>query len=351
MNFKINPSAYGDVFVLPKAVVNNNLRLAGAIQLKALLYLYCNSGTKDTSCEAIAEALGADKGDVSDAMIFWCERGLVIKDGEEPAAVPVTLAPANDEFSVSVSLLKEEKPVTPAKKKVADLPISRPSHEQIAVRCNECEEFRELFSEAQMILGKTIGYEGQSILIMLHDSYDLPVEVILMLLEYVTAKGKTGYKYIATVGKEWSEKEIVTIEAAEEYISSQNEADEIWKRFKALTGVNNPNPTAKQKKFLSVWTKDFGFSVEMICLAYEICIDNTGKMNLEYMNKVLKNWKDKGVKSPSDAKREQERWNESNFGKKKSEKPKQEVFSNDASYDIKKFEKNIVGLKYLDSEE
>ena len=136
MNFKINPSAYGDVFVLPKAVVNNNLRLAGAIQLKALLYLYCNSGTKDTSCEAIAEALGADKGDVSDAMIFWCERGLVIKDGEEPAAVPVTLAPTNDEFSVSVSLLKEEKPVTPAKKKVADLPISRPSHELIAVRCN-----------------------------------------------------------------------------------------------------------------------------------------------------------------------------------------------------------------------
>lgn len=355
MNFKINPAAYGDVFVLPKAVVKNNLRLAGAIQLKALLCLYCNFGTEDTSCEAIAAALGADKGDVCDAMIFWCERGLVLRTDEIDENKAVTLPLENEEHSVVSALQIEEKakPLPEQKaepKKVSELPISRPSHEQIAVRCRECEEFRELFSEAQMILGKTIGYEGQSILIMLHDSYDLPVEVILMLLEYVAAKGKTGYKYIATVGKEWSEKEIDTIEAAEEYISNQNETDEIWRQFRTLTGVKNPNPTAKQRKFLSAWTKELSFSCDMICLAYEICIDNTGKMNLEYMNKVLKNWHEKGVKSPSDAEREQERWNESNFGKKKKEKPKQEVFSSNASYDIGEFEKNIVGLKYLDDE-
>lgn len=353
MNFKINPAAYGDVFVLPKAVVKNNLRLAGAIQLKALLYLYCNSGVCDTSCEAIAAALGADKGDVADAMIFWCERGLVLKEGEK--AEPVTLPLLAEERPVASVAFSEEKaaPLPEQKsepKKVADLPISRPSHEQIAIRCRECEEFRVLFSEAQMILGKTIGYEGQSILIMLHDSYDLPVEVILMLLEYVAARGKTGYKYIATVGKEWSEKEIDTIEAAEEYIASQNETDEIWRRFREITGVKNPNPTAKQRKFLSVWKKEFSFSCEMICLAYEICVDNTGKMNLEYMNKVLKNWHEKGVKSPSDAEREQARWNENNFGKRKSEKPKQKIFSSDASYDIDEFEKNIAGLKYLNDE-
>lgn len=357
MNFKINPAAYGDVFVLPKAVVKNNLRLAGAIQLKALLYLFCNFGTQDTSCEAIAAALGADKGDVSDAMIFWCERGLVIKADEEKEKLSVTLPPESEGRSALAAAFEQPKkePLPepkPEAKKVADLPISRPSHEQIAIRCNECEEFRTLFAEAQERLGKTIGYEGQSILIMLHDSYGLPVEVILMLLEYAGARGKTGYKYIATVGKEWSEKEIDTIEAADEYIKTQNETDELWRKFRSVTGVGNPNPTAKQRKFLSVWSKEFSFSCEMICLAYEICVDNTGKMNLEYMNKVLKNWHEKGVKSPSDAEREQERWNESNFKKDKKEKnkPKQEIFSSNASYDIDEFEKNIVGFKYLDDE-
>lgn len=347
MNFKINPTSYSDIFALPKDVVKNNLRLAGAVQLKALLYLYCNYGTADTSCEAIASALGAEKGDVCDAMIFWCERGLVLKDGE---SVPPPVAARAAEPKPEPEPSETEEPHRQPK---AELPISRPSHEQIAIRCRECEEFRLLFSEAQNILGKTIGYEGQSILIMLHDSYDLPVEVILMLLEFVKARGKTGYKYIATVGREWSEKEIVTIESAEEYMSEQSETDELWHRFKALTGVKNPNPTAKQRRFLSSWSREFSFSAEMICLAYEICVDNTGKMNLEYMNKVLKNWHDKGVKSPADAEREQERWNESNFKKPQEKKKgqKQQVFSSDASYDIKKFEKNMVALKYIDTDQ
>ncbi len=360
MNFKINPTAYGDVFVLPKAVVKNNLRLAGAVQLKVLLYLYCNSGIADTSCEAIANALGIDRGDVCDALVFWCERGLVLKDDvtatvdladfqpEKGANVPAEAVPAAVAGSVHIPVFQN---TGPERKTVPELPISRPSHEQIVIRCKECEELRLLFAEAQNVLGKTIGYEGQSILIMLHDSYDLPVEVILMLLEYAVKKGKTGYKFIATVGKEWSEKEIVTIDAAEEYISEHNETDELWKSFKALTGVKNPNPTAKQRKFLSIWKNDFSFSAEMISLAYEICVDNTGKMNLEYMNKVMKNWYEKGIKSPSDAEREQAKWNENNFKKSesKSKKPKQEVFSGNASYDLEKFDRNIVGLKYLES--
>lgn len=350
MEYKINPETYGDVFVLPKAVVNENLRLAGAVGLKALLYLYCNSSSGNTSCEAIAKALGADRGDVADAMVFWLERGLVLKDGEQPHPAKTAEAEEEPKKEEAPAFKAEEK--APAKK-VAELPISRPSHEQIAIRCGECEELRLLFSEAQNILGKTIGYEGQSILIMLYDSYGLPAEVILMLLEYALSKGKTGYKYIASVGKEWSEKEIDTIEKAGEYINAQNEADALWRQFCEQTGVKNPKPTAKQRKFLNSWSKEFSFSCEMICLAYEICVDNTGKMNLEYMNKVLKSWHDKGVKSPSDAQREQERWNESRFGKaqKKTEKKKQEVFSSNASYDIGKYEKDLVALKYLDNEE
>lgn len=350
MEYKINPQAYGDVFVLPKAVVNENLRLAGAVGLKALLYLYCNSSSGDTSCEAIAKALGADRGDVADAMVFWLERGLVLKDGEQPKPVKKAEEEKKEEEKAAPAFTPEE---TAPKKRVEELPISRPSHEQIAIRCGECEELRLLFSEAQNILGKTIGYEGQSILIMLYDSYGLPAEVILMLLEYALSKGKTGYKFIASVGREWSEKEIDTIERAEEYINAQNEADALWRSFCEQTGTKNPKPTAKQRRFLNSWSKEFSFSCEMICLAYEICVDNTGKMNLEYMNKVLKNWFDKGVKSPSDAQREQERWNESKFGKdkKKPEKKKQEVFSSNASYDIGEYEKDLVALKYLDNEE
>jgi len=39
----------------------------------------------------------------------------------------------------------------------------------------------------------------------------------------------------------------------------------------------------------------------MIKLAYEMCIDNTSKLSFPYINKILLNWYQKGVKTPEDA--------------------------------------------------
>ena len=84
----------------------------------------------------------------------------------------------------------------------------------------------------------------------------------------------------------------------------------------------------------------------MIYLAYEICIDNTEKMNVEYMDKILKSWHEKGVKTPADAERVQQEWAES---RKKSGKKKSESGAADAqtaSYDLDAFTKKSLGLKY-----
>ena len=55
MGYKIDPSAYSDVFVFPKSVVKKHIKLAGAAQLKVLLWLFCRGGicedTKDISAD------------------------------------------------------------------------------------------------------------------------------------------------------------------------------------------------------------------------------------------------------------------------------------------------------------
>lgn len=336
MEFKINPNIYSEIFVVPQSVVKDNIRLASAIHLKVLLCVLSNK-VEELTIEKIAEAINKDTDDVVDALEFWRDRGILIKDGEAPTEKKETAEP------------KPEPKIEPKpkleKKQVPDIPIARPTHEQIAIRCQECKEFRELFNEAQMKLGKTIGYEGQSTLIMLHDHYDLPIEVILMLLEYAKSKGKTGYKFIASVGKEWSEKEIDSLESAEEYIKDQGSNDVLWQEFKTYTGAKNRNPTAKQKKFLTQWSKEMGFSVEMIILAYEISIDNTGKLSMEYMNKVLQAWHSKKIKTPEQAEKDRKEWSEKNFSSRKKQTNKESVFSSDASYDLDDFRKNAIGLR------
>lgn len=342
MEFKINPLAYGSIFAVPAVVVDENLKMAGAVQLKAILYMLRHSATgREVSLEEISKATGYDTELIEDAMMFWQERGLVSKaDGsfsrleataEKPAFTPVQTA----------------KQPEAAKKTVDEIPVSRPSHEQIAQRCEECSQFRMLFSEAQQKLGKTIGYDGQSTLIMIHDSYGLPIEVILMLLEYAVSKGKTGYKSIAGLAKQWCERDIDTLEAAESYILEQSQVDSLWKEFQRLSGVKNINPTTKQRNYFSTWGKVYGFNAEMIYLAYEISIERTEKMSLAYMDKILRSWNESSIRTPMDVEKEQEKWREGKSTKKASKGSDKK--ESDSSYDLDAFAKKGIGLKYKKS--
>ncbi|MCM1508403.1 MAG: DnaD domain protein [Ruminococcus flavefaciens] len=344
MEFIINPAVYSGVFPLPNILVDENIKLASTIQLRVILYFYRHTAMgENVSCKQIAEAIGKDREDVEDAMLFWLERDLVAKSGE---AISFTAPSANVDKPPKVEPPISDTPAKKAetKKQVAELPIMRPSLEQITIRCQECADFRDLFAEAQQKLGKTIGYEGQSILIMLHDSYGLPIEVILMLLEYAVSKGKSDYRYIANLGKKWSENDIDTYEAAEQYIEQQSGTDALWSEFRALTGVKSANPTTKQRRFFNVWRTEYEFDAQMIYLAYEISVDNTEKMSLEYMDKVLKNWHEKGIKTPVDVGKEQKEW--ANSKKKSKNSPAKQKSSSSASYDLDAFAKKSIGLKY-----
>ena len=335
MEFKINPAVYTDIFAVPKTVVDDNIKLASADALRVILLAFAHP-ERPITVEETASFLHKPTGEIADALLFWTERGVLTQEDrlaeQRPANSPADLSAPKE---------------TPAEKKtVADLPLARPTHEQIAIRCSENEAFRELFQEAQQKLGKTIGYEGQSLLIMLHDTYGLPVEVILMLLEYAKSKGKTAYKYIASLGRDWSEKEIDSLESAEAYLEELTGTDALWTEFRLQAGLKNTNPTAKQRRYLTAWRKELGFSQEMIFLAYEICVDNTGKLSVEYMDKVLRAWAQNKVRTPADAERERRAWQQKQRGgEKKTAAKKESVYSSDASYDLEAYRKMAIGRK------
>lgn len=340
MEFKINPAVMGNMFALPSIIIDENLRLASAVQLKAILYLFRHQMMgENVTCQDIADATGFDRDDIVDAMIFWQDRGITVKDTEETIA-----------FTPIVSK-KDKAPEPKAKKEkvkeekiIEVIPVTKPTHEQIAARCQECEEFRYLFEEAHLKLNKTIGYDGQATLIMLHDSYGLPIEVILMLIEYAKIKGKTGFAYLANLGRIWAENEIDTLEAAEAYIEEQTGIDSVWKEFKELSGVKNQNPTTKQRNYFNTWKKEYGFDVDMIFKAYEISVENTEKMSLQYMDKILKGWHDNGARTPMDADKLKAEFQNKKAKNKKEQKT--EIHSERSSYDLDAFAKKAVGLKF-----
>ncbi len=279
---------------MPTEVVDNYLRLAGSSQIKVLLWLMRHSAD-DKSVEEMSNDIGVSIPDCEDALVFWNELGILMPSGEN------VRYETKEEEKVETNLLaKRIESDVKEKKILPEIEAVKPTVEQIIARGDESEEIRFLFNEAQMRLGKTIGHDGQAVLLMMHDAYGLPVEVIVTIIEYCVSVGKTSTAYISRLGKDWGEREIDTLEKADEEINELKTADKVWNDFKLRTGISTPRATAAQMKYLQKWTVELGFSMDMIYLAYEEAANNIQKISFQYMDKVLKNWFAEGLKTRAD---------------------------------------------------
>ncbi len=293
MQFMINPTKWNRSFAVPCEVVDNHIRLAGSVQLKVLLWLMRHSAD-EKNIEDMSKDIGVSSPDCLDALTYWTEMGILVKGSVIVNDIPtVETIEAKTEAKTNETVIAEKKPLP-------QIEAVKPTVEQIVARGDESEEIRFLFNEAQMRMGKTIGHDGQAVLLMMHDAYGLPVEVIVTIIEYCVSVGKTSTAYIAKIGKDWGEREIDTLEKADEMISELKTADKVWKDFSTRTGISTPRATSAQMKYLNCWIKEYQFNMDMIYLAYEESANNIQKISFPYMDKVLKNWFAEGLKTQAD---------------------------------------------------
>jgi len=334
MSYKVNPTAWGAAFPIPSQVVDKHIRMAGSTQLKALLWLLRHA-SEEINLDELSAAIGQKRADTVDALYYWVENGILLDD--DLSTVPVKSEKKYNTISPVVSaedtVSSEPASVEPAKKALTDLPVAKPNYEQILARAKESPEISFLFNEAQVKLGRTIGYEGQCALLMTHDQYGLPVEVILMILEYAVSVNKISYSYISSIGKDWGEKEIDTIEKADEQITNLRTSNTLWKQFAAAAGISNTKPTATQLTYIKSWGEDLGFDSEMIYLAYEQMANHCQRLSLPYIDKVLKTWHKAGIKTPEDAEN-------ANQARSAQKEKKQDGKGSEASYDLEEFKRS-----------
>ncbi len=206
---------------------------------------------------------------------------------------------------------KEKKEAKKQAREKLTVSPSRPTHAQICKRLDECAEVRELFNEAQAVLGRMLGTGDQAALLLLYDYYGLPIDVLLMLCEYARTMGKAGnLHYIYAVGQDWSEREIDTFERADEELRRLAQVDTNWTQFCALTGIQHRKPTKGQQKYMHTWTADWKFTVPMLAIAFEKMKENTDGVRFSYMNGILKNWLTKGITTPEQVEKEEQEFKE-----------------------------------------
>lgn len=287
MEYRLHMGPWNSVFAVPTALVDRYLKLAGKEQLQVLLWMLRHGG-EAFSPEALAQELALDQDAVLDALDYWQQEGLLAsREGQlTPAAQPeAPQAPAAPQDSAQA-------PGLPPKRRLV-----RPDTQHLAARMGESEEIRFLMQEAQATFGKTISPAMAATLLAMCDDYGLPVEVVVMLLHYAKDVGKTGTAYLDSVARDWAESGVFTLEAAEKKLQELEEHRQAWAKVQSAAGLPRRAPSRKEEDAAYRWVYQWKFTGEMLRAAYERCVDNTGKFNISYINKILEGWHKQGARN------------------------------------------------------
>lgn len=357
MSFSINLGLWNSVFAVPCALVDQHIKLAGSLQLKVLLWLLRHAG-EDSSEQDISSALGANIADIKDAMSYWIETGLIAVNPEtqtfspnqainreengifpEQMAVPCaneelfTEESEEEKLSATVGTEKVE-PIAKEKKEKHEAihRLPKPDGLFIAERINQSKEIGFMMQESQQILGRPISPGLSSTLLMLHDDYGLPADVILMLLQYVKGCGKDNTSYIESVGRNWAQEGIFTHEKVEEKLRMLDEVSRAWRTVEQTLGISHRSPSAREEQYAKRWILEWKFSHDMLREAYERCVNSTGKLNLSYINRILERWQKHSIFTPQQAALEQE------------EKGNRQANEHQTTYDIDEYERMTASI-------
>ncbi len=253
------------------------------------IYLYIlyilEKDKKVPTVSELAKKLDKDNDAVETAIDFWITAGVLAKCGRG--------------YSIST----EEKETSVSNKKDKGTSKSglreRPSYTSAEIDAVAAQNkgIDTLFKQAEEILGRILSPSDFELIYSFVDWLGLPVEVVIMLLQYAASRGKTAKRYLETVAIDWADKGIDNYESAEEYIREIELKLSNEGKIRGILGIYDRALTQTEKKYIKAWTFEKYIPSELVAEAYDRTVAATGKLSWQYMNKILISWNEEGLKT------------------------------------------------------
>lgn len=238
----------------------------------ALLYLYALRSGGDFSARSAAAALKRTESEIEKGMGLLCAMGIFSAEGTGKKA----LLPADE--------------------------LPEYTTDDIARRTGENGEFKALVEETQRILGHLLTGADLKLLFGIYDYLRLPAEVIFMLINHCVEEtrerlGPGRLPSMRAIEKEayvWYNREILTLERAEEHLRKRRERAGAENDVKRLLQISGRGFSASERKYVESWL-DMGFDLEALALAYDKTVIKTGNLAWKYMDSILMSWHGKNL--------------------------------------------------------
>ena len=309
MKYKLNNEVFRNIFGVPCAVADNYIKLASHSALKTLLFIMRNGvGAIDDSTTF---KLGITRTELDEALMYWSSVGILC-DGEEAVSGETPLA------------VKDKAVATQLK----------PSRAESARRVGESREIAQTLRSAEQVFGRTLKQAEISTLVYIMDSLMLSPPVVLMLIQYAAAQERLNASFLEATAVRWINEGLTSVREVEKEIQKANEIRTAWGIVRTAFGIDKRRPSKNEEQFAFTWVNEWGFSPAMLRMAYDECIDHSGKLSMPYINKILSAWHSGGITSPEQADTAKQKRTEKKAADKKGETP---------SFDLSLFEQMMGG--------
>lgn len=297
---------YADSTVVSNRFIDEYMGDANDAQLKVYLYLVrMMNANLATSVSDIADKFNHTEKDVMRALKYWEKKQLLALDYDDNKnLVGIHMCDNNSPSTQSVPNMTTN--IMPRQTMVApSMPITsseKPSYTRPSYSLDQVRAFKENEATAQLLyvveayIGKPLTPSEMKSILFITDELRFSEELIDYLIQYCVDRGKKDFKYIEKVAINWAEEGITTPKQAQKYATKYDK--NVYAIMNELG--KNGTPTSKEMEFINRWTKEYGFSTDIIFEACERTVLATDRHRFEYAEGILSNWKRENVQHKAD---------------------------------------------------
>lgn len=130
---------------------------------------------------------------------------------------------------------------------------------------------------------------------IIFDKYKFEEDVVYSLFRYCYDKRALHKKYLFVVAEAWYEQKIQTLNDLDSYYQKYEKSNKIKRKVTKKLGLTR-RLTEYEEAYIDKWTMEFGYDFDLIELALQKTTSKTNP-SFEYINKIIADWNEKGLKS------------------------------------------------------
>lgn len=335
--------------------IDEYMENANEAQLKVYLYLLRMLGADQaTSVSDLADKFNHTEKEIIRSLKYWEKKQLLTMD-YDAAGIPVGIhfrdleaeADARQaSASKSLAVFMEDAsagqalPATEARDVIAG---TIPNYEKPSYTAEHLREFKGREETAQLLfiaesyIGRPLTPAEMKSVLFFTDVLHFSEELIDHLIAYCVDRGKKDFKYMEKVAINWAENGVTTPGQAKKFAAKYDR--HVYTIMNAL-GKNNA-PTSKEAEYITRWTGEYGFDMDVILEACERTVLATDRHRLEYAESILSRWHQENVHHKADIHKIDELFHRRKSAVKPAANNKFNQFSQN-SYDFDELEKELL---------